>query len=98
MVAIRRSPGGKPIENGPGRIGFLLQNGPIRNVAVPFDQRWYWAAAGDHDLIKSPHGISDRAVMAVDQEQVAFVVALFGVPGQMDLSNLRERKIGEIVE
>ena len=43
-------------------------------------------------------GIRDRAVMAVDQQQVALVVGLFGMTGQMNLPDMRQRKVGQIVQ
>jgi len=81
---------------GRGRLG--LQHRPVRNFAVPFDQRRDSAAARDDDLVQVPHGIRDRPVMAVDQQQVAFIVALLGMTGEMDLADTRQRKIREIVE
>ena len=52
----------------------------------------------DYDLEKFPDSVGHGAVMAVDEENVALIVFLLGMPCQMDLANLRQRKIGEIVE
>ena len=78
-----------------GRFG--LQDRPIRDLAVPLDQRRDGTTARDDDLVELPHGIRDRAVMAVDQQQIAFVVALLGMAGEMDLADARQRKVGEIL-
>ena len=36
--------------------------------------------------------------MAVDQKTLAFIVALLGMAGQVDLADLREREIRQIIE
>ena len=81
---------------GRGRLGF--QDRPIGNLAVPFDQRRNGAAALDHDLEQLPHGVRNRTVMAVDEQQIALVVALLGMAGKVNLADPRERKVGEIVQ
>ena len=75
-----------------------LEHGPVGNVAVPFDKRRDRAASADHDVEELPDRVGDRAVMAVDQQKVALVVRLLGMPGEMDLAHMLERKIGEIGE
>src|ERR1700730_3340978 len=79
-----------------GRLG--LEDRPVGDVAVPFDQGWNRAAPRDHDLEQFPDGIRDRAVMAVDQQQVALVIGLFGMTGEMNLADESERKVGQIVQ
>ena len=71
---------------------------PFGNVAVPFDQRRDRPRLRDDDLEQVPDRVGDRPVVAVDEQGVAFVVALFGMSGEMDLADRRERKIGQIVE
>src|SRR5260221_3531363 len=79
-----------------GGLGF--EDRPVGDVAVPFDQGWNRAAPRDHDLEQFPDGIRDRTVMAVDQQQVALVVGLFCMTGEMNLADTGQRKIGQIVQ
>jgi hypothetical protein len=53
-------------------------------------------ALADHDIEEFPYRIGDRAVVTVDEQQIALVVLLLGVPCQMDLANMFEREIREI--
>ena len=78
--------------------GLGLEHGPVGYVAVPFDKRRNGPASADHDVEELPDRVGDRPVMAVDQQKVALVVRLLGMPGQMDLAHMLERKIGEIGE
>src|SRR6516225_6690926 len=75
-----------------------FQDRPIRDLAIPFDQRRDWSALSDHDLKQFPDSIRDRAVMAVDQQQFAFVVGLFGVTCKMNLAYAGQRKVGQILQ
>ena len=80
---------------GGGRL--RLQHRPIRDVAVPLDERRDRPAPTDDDLEQLPDRVGDRAVVAVDEQKIALVVGLLGVPGKMDLADMVERKVGEIV-
>ena len=73
-----------------------LEHGPVGNVAVPFDQCGDWPALADHDGEELPDRVGDRSVMAVDEEKVALVVRLLGVPRQVDLAHVLEWEVGEI--
>src|SRR3546814_357509 len=73
-----------------------IEHGPAGDVAVPFYQRRYRSALADHDVEKLPDRTGDGAVMAVDEQKATLVVRLFGMPRQMDLAHMFERKIGEI--
>ena len=79
-----------------GDLGF--EHRPFRNLAVPLHKRRNWTATLDDDLEEFPHRIGDRAVMTVDEQAVALVVALFSVPCQMNFADMLDREIGEIVE
>ena len=78
--------------------GLGLEDRPFGNIAVPFDQRRNCAAAADDYLEELPDRVRHRAVMTVDEHEIAFVVGLLGVSRQMDLTHPFERKIDEIVE
>jgi hypothetical protein len=78
--------------------GLRLEHRPLGDVAVPFDKRRDRPALADHDLEEFPYRVRDRAIMAVDQQKIALVVRLFGMPGQMDLAHISKRKIGEVGE
>src|ERR1700726_1996330 len=78
------------------RLGF--EDRPVGDVAVPLDQRRNRPAPRDYDFEQFPDGICDRTVMAVDQQQVALIVGLFGVTGEMNLTDTGERKVGQIVQ
>src|SRR5690242_5960395 len=76
--------------------GLRLEDWPIRDVAVPFDQRRNRTSSANHGVEKSPDGGRDRMVVAIDQQKVALVIRLFGVASQMNLTDMVHRKIGEI--
>ena len=78
--------------------GLRLEHGPVGDGAVPFDQRRNRPASADHDVEELPDRVGDRPVMAVDEQKIALVVRLLGMPGEMDLADMLERKIGEIGE
>src|SRR5580704_6052469 len=88
----------EPVQNDLSRSRLRAQNGPRRNMAVPFDQRRDWTAAGNHYLVKLPNRVRDWFVMAVDQERLLFVIALLGMAGEMNLGDSLEREIGQIIE
>src|SRR6516164_7064723 len=98
MAFTRLCGGATAIQNRLRESGFGLQDRPFENTAVPLDERRNGAAALDDDFEQLPHGIRDRAVMAVDQQQIALVIALLRVSGEVNLADARQRKIGEIVE
>src|SRR5215475_7058773 len=77
---------------------FSFQNGPIRDLAVPLDQRRNCAAASDDGLEQLPHGIGNGTVVAVDEEQVAFVISLLGMAREVNLANAREGKFRQILQ
>ena len=87
-----------PVEDRPGGGGLGLQHRPVGDVAVPFDQRRHAARAADDHVVELPDRVGDRAVVAVDEQQLALVVRLLGMPGQVDLADLLEREVGEIAE
>src|SRR6516164_8677249 len=86
------------IKDGLCSCGLCFQDRPIRDLAIPFDPRRDWSALSDHDLKQFPDGIRDGSVMAVDQEQLALVVDLFGVTCEMDLVDRSQRKVGQILQ
>src|SRR5215470_10441753 len=71
---------------------------PVRKVAVPFDERRDGSALADDDVEELPYGVSDRTVMAVNEQKLALVIRLSGMAGEVNLTDVLERKIGEIVE
>ena len=80
------------VEDRLGGGGLRLEHGPVGDVAVPFDKRRDRPASADHDLEEFPDRVGDRAVMAVDEQKIALVVRLFGMPGQMDLAHMSSGK------
>src|SRR5579859_4072199 len=87
-----------PIQYLLGRRGFRFEDGPFRYVAVPLYERRNRPGLGNYDLEQFPYDVSDRAVVTVDEQQLAFIVGLFRVAGEVNFANLRKRKIREIVE
>src|SRR5271169_4507807 len=77
------------------RLGF--EPCPIRKVAVPFDKNRDGSALADDDVEQLPHSVGDRTVMAVDEQKVALVICLSDMAGKVNLTDVLERKIGEIV-
>src|SRR5215470_8865136 len=71
---------------------------PVRKVAVPFDERRDGAALADDDVEELPYGVSDRTVMAVNEQKLALVIGLLGMAGKVDLTDVLQWEIGEIVE
>src|SRR5215207_9749674 len=80
------------------RGGLGLEHRPVGDGAVPLDQRWNRAATADYDIEELPHRVCDRPVVTVDQKKFTLIVRLLGVPGEMDLADMLQRKIGEVVE
>ena len=78
--------------------GFGLEHRPFRNIAVPLDKRRHRAASADDDLEELPYRIGNRAVMAVDEQKIAFVIGLFGMSRQMNLADMFDREVGEIAK
>src|SRR5260370_33671712 len=70
---------------------------PIGNVAVPLDERGNSSTPPNDDLEEFPDCVGDRPVVTIDQQEVAFVVGLLGMTGEMDLTNAREWKIRQIL-
>src|ERR1700720_4248096 len=79
-------------------VRLRFEPGPVRKVAVPFDERRDGSALADDDVEKLPHGVSDRTVMAINEQKLALVIRLLGMAGEVDLTDVLKRKIGEIVE
>src|SRR5882724_5392608 len=84
------------VEDRPRRGCLCFQDRPVRDIAVPLHQRRDRSALPDDDLEQFPYGVCDRAIMTVDQQYVSLVVVLFGMTGEMNLADARERKIREI--
>src|SRR5262245_49075591 len=89
--------GSMAIENCLCSVCLGSQNGPFGDAAVPFDQCRHGSKSRDHALEKCPDQISDLAIVAVDQQRTAFVVCLLGMAGQMDLSYVAQRELGQII-
>src|SRR5260370_17839040 len=71
---------------------------PIGNVAVPLDERGNSSTSPKDDLEEFPDCVGDRPVVTIDQQEVAFVVGLLGMTGEMDLTDAREWKIRQILK
>ena len=52
----------------------------------------------DDALEQAPDRVGDRPVVAIDEQAIAFVVALLRMSGEMDFADRRERIIGQIVD
>ena len=90
--------GQRAIQDGLRRGRFGLKDRPFGQVAVPFDQRWDRAHSRENKLIVFPHAIGHRRVVAVDEQRLAFVVALLRMSGEMDFPYMRQREVREIVD
>src|SRR5258708_34902245 len=69
---------------------------PVRKVAVPFDERRDGSALADDDVAELPYGVGDWTVMAVNEQKLALVIRLLGMAGEVNLTDVLKRKIGEI--
>src|SRR5262249_22314696 len=81
-----------------GGVRLRVEASPVWKVAVPFDERRDVAALADDDVEELPYGVSDRTVMAVNEQKLTLVVRLSGMAGEVKLTDLLKRKNGEIVE
>ena len=62
--------------------GVRLEHRPLGDVAVPFYKRRDRPALADQDLEELPYRVRNRPIMAVDEQKIALVVRLLGMPGQ----------------
>jgi hypothetical protein len=79
---------------GGGPLG--LEDWPVGHLAVPLHQGRDRSALGNDAFEQLPDAICDRAVMTVNQEEIAFIVRLLGVTGQMDFPDVLQWKITKI--
>src|ERR1041385_1634860 len=79
-----------------GRFG--VQDRPVRNLAVPFDQRRNCAAASDDGLEQLPDWPGNGTVVAINEQRVAFIVGLFGMTGEVNLADARKREFRQILQ
>src|SRR6266481_5587934 len=75
-----------------------LQHRPFGDVAVPLDKCWKRPPASDDNLEQVPDASRHLPVVAVDEQEVSFVIGLFGMTREMDLTHVLERENVEIVE
>src|SRR6185369_11343134 len=76
------SKGEAPLEGVLRSLALCHQLGERRQIAVAFDQRRPCANSRDEIFVEAPDVITDRRVMAVDQQRAFLVQA---VPGEVDL-------------
>src|SRR5215471_6024158 len=76
-------------------LGF--EPSPVRKVAVPFHERRDGSALADDEIEELPHGVGDRTVVAINEQKLALVIRLLGMAGEVNLTDVLKRKIGEIV-
>src|SRR5215813_5053375 len=79
-------------------VRLRVEPSPLRKVAVPFDERRDGSALADDDVEELPYGVSDRTVMAVNEQKLALVIRLSGMAGEMNLTDVLKGKIVEIIE
>src|SRR6266436_3259643 len=78
-------------------VRLRFEPSPVRKVAVPFDERRDGSALADDDVEELPHRVGDRTIMAVNEQKLALIIRLSGMAGEVNLPDVRKRKIGEIV-
>ncbi len=76
--------------------GFRLETRPLRDLAVPFDQRRDRPRSGDDALEQAPNRVRDGLVVAVDEQRRPLVVALLDMSRKMNFADRGERKVGQI--
>src|SRR5262249_27835670 len=79
-------------------VRLRFEPSPVWKVAVPFDKRRDGSALADDDVNELPYSVGDRTVMAVNEQKLALVIRLSGMAGEVNLTDMLKRKIGEIVE
>src|SRR5258708_32159265 len=97
MRVIRQSDGLVAVEDGLRGGSLGSQNRPVGNLAVPFNQSGNGSTAPGHDLEELPHGVSDRPVGAIGEQEVSFVIRLCVVAGKMELADGPAAKTGQII-
>ena len=72
--------------------GFMQQSGPVRHMAVPFDQCGYRAGEGKSLRVEIPGCGLHGTVMAVDEQWCALRIVLAAVPGEVDFADGMQRE------
>src|SRR6266853_5661792 len=79
-------------------VSLRFEQRPVREIAVPFDERRDGSVLADDGVEEFPHRVGNRTVVAVDEQKLALVICLFGMAGEMNLTHVFNRKISEIGE
>src|SRR5260370_34434402 len=77
-------------------VSLRIEQRPVREIAVPFDERRDGSVLANDGVEEFPRGVGDRTVVAVDEQKLALVICLFGMAGEMNLTDVLKRKNGEI--
>src|SRR5688572_13498026 len=77
---------------------FGLKDGPVGNVAIPFYQRRDRPPPANDDVVELPDGVGDRAVVAVDEQELSLVVRLLGMSRKVNLADVLHGIVLEIIE
>jgi hypothetical protein len=80
------------------RFGLRFEHGPGGNLGIPFHRGRKGAAAADDNVEEGPDRAGDRAVVAVDEQFAPVIVHLLGMPAQVNLADLPERKVVQVIE
>src|SRR5215467_14308667 len=78
-------------------VRLRLEPSPVRKVAVPFYERRDGSALVDDEVEELPYDVADRTVVAVNEQRLALVIRLLGMAGEVNLTDVLKREIGEIV-
>src|SRR5262249_55201772 len=80
------------VMDGAGPLRFLLEALERRDPVVPLDEGRHLSEAPHRVAVEIPDGIHDRVVVRVEK-----IVALVGVPGEMELPDRLRRDAVQIV-
>src|SRR5258706_15579182 len=87
MASIRQKDDGVAIDDRLGCGGFGFENRPVGDVAVPLNQGRNRPDPRNDGLEQLPDLSRNGRVVAVDQQEGALIVRVFGMAGQMDFAD-----------
>src|SRR5260370_38276755 len=77
-------------------VRLCFEPSPVRKVAVPFHERRDGAALADDEAEELPHRVADGRAMAVNDQNPALSIRLWGRPRRRNLPSLRTRKNAQV--
>src|SRR5258708_35871176 len=77
-------------------VSLRFEQRPVREIAVPFDERRDGSVLADDGVEELPHRVGDRTIVAVDEQKLDLPVCLFDMSCEMNPTDWFKRKHGVI--